>query len=219
MNKQWRTAKEWRMQINGDERRFAATHLLALRHKNDHTIASSVIWGFSFSLFFSSIKARTLFFFRCILTHSGSKQQRIGTYELDYLPIYLPVYSNCSFNLAPHRLLHLYLFILSLTPKPTGKWMIWYPSISLFLTIVQRFTGFSWTWGCCCVQNWHQKLPGKMFLFMSIIRVGMRSICSLMKLIMGISVWRINSAAKNDLKKFARFWPSFKWKIETMLKV
>ena len=103
------------MQINGDERRFAATHLLALRHKNDHTIASSVIWGFSFSLFFPSIKARTLFFFRCILTHSGSKQQRIGTYELDYLPIYLPVYSNCSFNLAPHRLLHLYLFILSLT--------------------------------------------------------------------------------------------------------
>ena len=103
------------MQINGDERRFAATHLLALRHKNDHTIASSVIWGFSFSLFFPSIKARTLFFFRCILTHSGSKQERIGTYELDYLPIYLPVYSNCSFNLAPHRLLHLYLFILSLT--------------------------------------------------------------------------------------------------------
>ena len=51
------------MQINGDERRFAATHLLALRHKNDHTIASSVIWGFSFSLFFPSIKARTLFFF------------------------------------------------------------------------------------------------------------------------------------------------------------
>ena len=66
--------------------------------------------------FFSpQLRQEPCFFSRCILTHSGSKQQRIGTYELDYLPIYLPVYSNCSFNLAPHRLLHLYLFILSLT--------------------------------------------------------------------------------------------------------
>ena len=70
---------------------------------------------FLFLFFSPQLRQEPCFFFRCILTHSGSKQQRIGTYELDYLPIYLPVYSNCSFNLAPHRLLHLYLFILSLT--------------------------------------------------------------------------------------------------------
>ena len=70
---------------------------------------------FLFLFFSPQLRQEPCVFFRCILTHSGSKQQRIGTYELDYLPIYLPVYSNCSFNLAPHRLLHLYLFILSFT--------------------------------------------------------------------------------------------------------
>ena len=50
------------MQINGDERRFAATHLLALRHKNDHTIALSVIWGFFFLFFSPQLRQVPCFF-------------------------------------------------------------------------------------------------------------------------------------------------------------